>query len=180
MSQNVQITTALPSNNVTRDQLIESIESIVPRSAFTDNSTLGVDSQKIIAKPIIPRWTKISKTYTDFATAGTTSTINLFTVAAGTIIHSVKVKHSATFTGGGVTAATLSVGISGSLTKYVNAHNVFQATGDTVQAIGPSAPTAEDHANTVTTQATLTTTTANTNALTSGTVDIWILYSQAI
>lgn len=180
MSQNVQITTALPANNVTRDQLIESIESIVPRTAFTDDSTIGVDAQKLVAKAIIPRWVKVSKTHTDFAAAATTSTINLFTLAAGSIVHSVKVKHSATFTGGGVTAATLSVGIAGTLTKYVNAHNVFQATGDTVLAIGPSTPTAENHASTVTVQATLTTTTANTNALTSGTVDVWILYSQAV
>lgn len=179
MSQALQITTALPSNNVTRDQLIESIESAVPRTAFTDDSTIGVTAQKLFVKTIVPRWAKITKTFSDWATGATTNTIDLFTLPAGAIVHSVKAKHSATFTGGTVSACTLSVGITGSATKYINAHNVFQATGNTVQAIGPSAPTAEDHASTVAVRGTLTSTGGNLNTLTSGTVDVWILYSAA-
>lgn len=180
MSQNVQITTSLPSNNVTRTQLIDSIESIIPRSTFTDDDTLGVSSQKLVAKPVIPRWVKVTKDYSLWSTAALTNTINLYTLAAGSIVHSVKVKHSAAFTGGAISACTLGVGITGSATKYISAFDVFQAPGATVLTIGPSTPTAENHTSSVAITALLTSTSANLSALTAGTVDIWILYSTAV
>ena len=123
---------------------------------------------------------KLTKVYSDFADASTSKTITLTTLPAGAVFNSAKAKHSASFTGGAVSAATLEVGISSDHDKYLVAFNVFQATGNAT--LGYNTPeVAETHAGAGTAiTGTLTTTSANTDQLTAGSVDIWIEYSVII
>jgi hypothetical protein len=120
---------------------------------------------------------KIPKTYTDFATGGTTNAISLVTLPASVVIHSVKLKHSASFSGGSIATYTIQVGITGTANKYLTASNVFQSPGDTVLFYN-NCEQAETHgAGGTDIKATATSGGANLDAATSGSVAIWIEYS---
>lgn len=120
------------------------------------------------------RIVKVTKLYSDFATAGTTNTINLFSLPANGKVRSVHIKHSASFTGGGITAYTVSVGIVGTLAKYAAAFDVFAAPGS-----GQDTNTQglESYSGATWLVATATSTTANLDQATAGSVDVWVEYS---
>lgn len=125
-----------------------------------------------------PTWVKKTLTYTQLAAAALTNSVALFNLPAKGVIHAVRIKHSASFTGGGITAYTVSVGITGSLTKYAGAFNVFQAVADTSagkQITGTVGTESDLTATSI--LATATSTTSNLNAATAGSVDIWVQIS---
>lgn len=128
-----------------------------------------------------PVWIKKTLSYTDFATAATTNTVELFSLPAQGVIHQVILKHSTSFTGGGLTTYTISVGVSGTLTKYLAAANVFQATGDTVlfpaSATSPVSQTAISFNATPISIVAAATGSGNLSLATAGSVDVWILTS---
>jgi len=128
--------------------------------------------------PDAPIWHQYTVESTDLDAAATTNDIELFSLDAGGIIHAVKIKHSVAFTGGIISAYTVSVGITGTLAKYHTAFNVFQAPGNTVQSIETNTET-ENHATSVSIRIAAISTGANLNAATGGTVDVWVLISQA-
>jgi len=72
-------------------------------------------------------YTKITKTYSDFATAGLTNTIDLFTLPAKTRVTDTFVKHDTQFLGGGITAYQIGCGVTGDLNKLSYDFDVFQA-----------------------------------------------------
>jgi hypothetical protein len=55
----------------------------------------------------------------------------LFLLGAGSKILGVEAKHSVAFAGGSLSAMTVSLGISGSATRYTAAFDCFQAVSDT-------------------------------------------------
>lgn len=70
--------------------------------------------------------------FADFSVAALTNDISLFNLNGGGIIHAIRIKHSIAFTGAGINAYTLSIGIVGNLNKYATAFDVFQAPGNTI------------------------------------------------
>jgi hypothetical protein len=72
-------------------------------------------------------YTKITKSYTDFATAGLINTIDLFTLPAKTQVSNTFIKHDTQFLGGGITAYKIGCGILGDLNKLSYDFDVFQA-----------------------------------------------------
>lgn len=62
---------------------------------------------------IIPAWTSIDLSHTQFQTAALTRSIVVYQLPAGGIIHGVKLKHSVTFDGPAITEYWLSVGFLG-------------------------------------------------------------------
>lgn len=128
---------------------------------------------------VVPTWVKYTVAETAFTAAATTETIELFSLAAGGIIHAVKQKHSASFTGGSISAFTTSVGITGTLEKYAANFDVFQATGDTVQQITGTLGT-EDHGSATSIKITAISTSDNVVNATAGSVDVWVLQSIAV
>ena len=126
-----------------------------------------------------PRWFKFTKTFTTLSAAATTNDIELFSLPAGGVVHAVKIKHSAAFTGGAISAYTVSVGIAGNLVKYSAAQNVFQAPGNTVFLLTATTGT-ENHGAATSIRLAATSTGANLNAATAGSVDVWVLLSKAV
>ena len=132
-----------------------------------------------VTPSLLGLWSKYTVPYTSLSTAATTNSITLFSLPAAGIIHGVKIKHSTAFSGGSISAYTVSVGISGTLAKYATAYNVFQAVAnDTFQLSNTLG--SENHASATNILITATSTGANLNAATAGSVDIWVLTSQAI
>ncbi len=128
----------------------------------------------------VPTWLMVgTRTYSDFATAGLTSSIALFNLAAAGIIHGVKIKHSIAFAGGAIATYTVSVGIVGTVAKYAAAYDVFQAVSGTAFQLSTTVGS-ESHTAGTSIIATATSTVANLDQATAGAVDIWALLSRAV
>lgn len=125
--------------------------------------------------PTVPRWIKITKTYTDFSTAGLTNEISIYTLPAKGIIHACQIFPSTVFSGGTIASYTISVGISGNATKYGVAANVF--TGATLSTINALIGI-ESMSGTTSIKATAISTVGLLNAASAGSVDIYLLISQ--
>lgn len=132
------------------------------------------------ANPIIgaPYWVKITKSYTDFSVAALTNTINIYTIAAKGFIHSSYVVVNTEFDGPSAGKATIGIGSAsdGNIVKYMN--EVSIAYGNTTMAesynplIGMESLQSEKFIT-----ATLTSD-INLNALTQGSVSIYLLISK--
>jgi hypothetical protein len=149
-----------------------------PTSDLVD-STLQVTANQIGLANTAPRWTKYTKGYADFSIASTTSADNtIVSLGAGAVVHLVKVITTTGFTGVGVTAANLSVGITSSdPDDYINDTSVFAATTTAGGEYTGTDFLAEDGATPILCQ--LKTVTANIDQLTAGSVDVWIFWSIA-
>jgi len=127
----------------------------------------------------LPRWVKVTKTFTDLSFAGLTNDIEVYSLAAGGVIHNVKVKHSASFTGGTIATYDVSIGITGNFTKYSALFDVFQAPGNTVQQFSTNAGT-EDHGAATSIRIQATSSGDDLDQATTGSVDVWLLVSTAL
>jgi hypothetical protein len=121
------------------------------------------------------QWIKITKTYTDFSTAGLTNTISIYTLPAKGVVHGVQLNPSVAFSGGLIATYTISVGITGNNVKYQAATNVFTGASFTVNT--SALMFVENIGGTTTINATAISTVGNLNAATAGSVDIWLLVS---
>lgn len=123
-----------------------------------------------------PKWQRFTVASTDFATAATTNTKTIYALPARSVIHAAVIKHSVAFLGGAITAYTISVGISGTPTKYTPALNVFVAASNTGFAQSATGLNSVENMGASTNiLATATSTTANLNAATQGAAEIWLL-----
>jgi hypothetical protein len=90
-------------------------------------------------------WTKYTKTYSDLSAAAATNDIELFSLAAKTVIHAVVIKSTTQFSGGTISSYGVSVGIAGDLDKYSEVeggtatHEVGGAVSDTNFGLGSKA-----------------------------------------
>lgn len=125
--------------------------------------------------PNTASWIKVTKAYTDFSTAGLTNDISIYTLPAKGIIHACQMVATTKFSGGLISAYTISVGISGNLVKYSAAVNSF--TGASLSQ--PSAITGiESTSGTTDIRAAAISVTGLLNAATAGSIDIYLLISQ--
>jgi len=122
------------------------------------------------------QWTLYTVLESAFTAAATTEDIELFSLPARGVIHKVVLKHTASFTGGALTAFTLSVGITGTLAKYAIAFDVFQATGDALFGFNVL-PNMETLGAVTSIKVAATSTTDDVIAATAGSCDIWVLTS---
>ena len=84
-----------------------------------------------VALPPDERCTTFTIPETDLTAAATTEDETLFELQSGHKVSGVFVKHSTAFSGGSLTAMTVSVGDSSGTTFYTSAFDVFQAVSDT-------------------------------------------------
>lgn len=140
----------------------------------------GLDSSSRLEQanltPAAPCWTKYTVTYAQVAAAALTNDIELLSLPAKGMIHSVVIRHSASFTGGLVGGYTLSVGIAGNLVKYAIAFNTFQAAGAGTLGIN-SIPGVESVSGATSIRVAATSLTGLLSAATQGSADIWVLTS---
>lgn len=131
-----------------------------------------------IGAPVM-QWKKFTVLETAFTAAATSESITLFTLAAGEIIHVTKIKHSASFTGGTLSAWTMEVGISGDEAKYASAFDTFQAAADTTFQLSAGLGS-ENHGAGTAILLTARSTADDVLDATAGSVDVWVLISKAI
>jgi hypothetical protein len=124
----------------------------------------------------VPYWTKYTKTYTDLSTAGLTNDIELFSLPAKTVIHKTVVKHSVAFSGSTIASYTISVGIAGTLAKFIAAFDVFQAVAATTFSSAATTinQSPENFTSAVSVRIAAVAVGANLSAATAGSVDMWV------
>ena len=127
---------------------------------------------------------KVTKSYTDFSTAGTSNAIEAFSLPAGCVLLKAKIKHSTSFRGGAIGSYTIALGLAGNTTKYMAGFNVFQNVANTTLQFTldstSSLPDGPDQGSATSIKATAQSTGANLNAATQGAVDIWLLVASTL
>lgn len=117
-------------------------------------------------------WVKYTKTYTDFATNGTSNTVTIFTLPIKGIVHAIAINPTVTFSGGTLAVYRISLGIGGNTTKYASNANVF--TGATYAALGNNLESVSATTDVI---ATISSVGDNLDQATQGSVDIYFLVS---
>jgi len=177
MSNKFETTQELPERDCTRENIYDLLRTMDHGTGGVDNLTLQVLAGVLSARYAVPRWKKFTVTHTQLQAAATTNNITLFTLPGHGVIHAVKMKHSAAFTGGAISAYTINIGITDNLTKYTIPHNVFQAPGDTVMQLDTTAGFETANSSGKDIKIAATSTGANLSASTAGSIDVWVLYS---
>lgn len=139
-------------------------------------NSVNAASYLVAGVAAVPTWTKYTVPYSAFSVAANTNAITLFTLPAGGFILGVKIKHSTAFSGGGLTAYTISVGITGNDTKFASPFDVFQAVSGTAFQATQNFDS-EDHDNPTTINIVATSTGDTLDNVTAGSVDVWVLTS---
>ena len=127
----------------------------------------------------IPNWVRVTKSYSDFSTAGLTNDIEVYSLPAGYAIHACVIKQSVAFAGGAISDYDISVGIVGTLAKYCAAHDVDSA----VTATNFTSATTfgiESFTAATSIRGAATSVGANLNAATAGSVTFYLLVSKLI
>lgn len=140
---------------------------------YMSGVTSGVQAQLTAS----PRWTKYSVVHTALQAAALTNDIELFSAAAKTVIHKIVIKNTTAFAG--TASYTLSVGISGTLTKYIAAFDVAQAVA--AATFGVSAATVvetpENFSSATSIRLSAVSTVQNLSSSSAGAADIYVLTS---
>lgn len=139
------------------------------------SSIVGAGIMQLQPRPI---WYKVADLIDPsyFSAVALTNSIPLFQLPGRGIIHGIKIKHEQSFAGGGITAYTVSVGITGTLAKYATAFDVFQVASPTAYQLSSNF-SGENDITATQIFATATSTTADLNVATTGLVNIWALLS---
>ena len=129
------------------------------------------------ANPSFARWTKYTIAATDFTAAAATEDIEIFTLPIRGTIHRVVLKHSVAFSGGSLASMTVSVGVTGSLSKYAVPFDVFQAPSDTTFGFN-NLPGMENFGATFSVRAEAIAGGDTLDNVSTGSLDIWFLTSE--
>lgn len=121
-----------------------------------------------------PCWQKFTIGEAALTDADTSEDETLFTCTQFCKLRGAVVKHSASFTGGTLSAMTVSVGTASAPTTYTAAFDIFQATGDTVFQDTDMLSSATMAAAGHTVIAQFNSTGDNVVNATAGSVDIWV------
>lgn len=126
-------------------------------------------------------WVKVTKNYLDFAFAGLSNEIEIYSLPAKSVCHGIAMHHTESFQGGAISTYQIKAGIPGNTALYVVLGNVKQAPGDTVifPAINNSGlvPVPRNMASASPITATAVATGANLDQANQGSVDFYLLVS---
>lgn len=151
-------------------------DQVVTAADLNEISEFTAEGNPLLVDPI-PAWFRVRVSYSDFSTAATTNNIELYELPAAGLVEAVAIVHSTPFTGGSISAYTLSVGITGTLNKYASAFDVFQAAGSTVFQVSTTVGMESTSAAT-SIKVAATSTGDDLDAATAGSADIYIKMSR--
>lgn len=158
------------------------VDTVAAGSSTDEALVIGSDGEvkKVPQSSAGPQWIRITKSYTDFSAAATSSFDIIYSLPAGKVLHAAIFKHSTSFSGGSIASYTLSLGLVGNATAFIPPFDVLQTAAGNVIA-KPSAaivPAPYNMGGTTGITMTATSTGANLSAATQGSVDIYLLISN--
>lgn len=127
---------------------------------------------------VLPVWKKFTVTHTALQAAALTNDIELHSLVALGVVHSVVIKPTVQFAGTGITGYVVSVGLAAALNKYTLDFNVKQAVGDAVFEASSPGVSPEDFGSATSIRIAATSVGANLDQSTAGSVDVWLLLSK--
>ncbi len=180
-------------HNGLRDNVPRKAVSLTGQNFYTQGRLPFADASGFLAEDSGLSWDNTNKRLVVGAAGGTLPTWNKFTIGEAALtdadtsedealftalqhqkVHAITIKHSAAFTGGGLSSMTISIGTAASPTYYVAAYNIFQAVGDLVfldeNIFGSVTMAAAGHP----VIARFTSGGGNVADATAGSVDVWI------
>lgn len=126
------------------------------------------------------KWVKVTKTYAQLAAAGLTNDIEAYSLPSGWVLQEAMVRMTTAFTGGLIASYTMSLGLSGTLAKYMAATSVFASppAGITGNQIPGSLPDAPSFGGATSIRLAAISTVGLLNAATAGSIDIYLCIAQ--
>ena len=125
-------------------------------------------------------WQKFTVTHATLQAAALTNNTTLLTIPAKNIVEQVLIKTSTAFSGGAISAYSLTIGITGSESKYMTAYDAFAAvSGGNYNMAGNSVAGADLNASEAI-KLFATSVGANLDQSTAGSVDIWVKTSVLV
>lgn len=161
----------IDSANVTYDNATSGLTATDTQAAIDE-----IDATLDTTLASISTWTKYTVSHTTLQAAALTNDAELFSLAAQGVIEKVIVKHTTAFAGTGITAYSISVGVTGELDKYAIDFDVFQAVADTTFDTNNSLGM-ENFGSATSIRIAAESTGANLDQSTAGSVDIYVLAS---
>ena len=122
-----------------------------------------------------PKWIKVAtKTFTDFATAGVTRSVDIYNLPSRGYICDAKIIPTTDFSGGAITAVSMSIGIAGELERYRGKQDVYLGNTILGELISPIAGIDSISSETII-SATCISTTDNLDQLATGVAEFYLL-----
>jgi hypothetical protein len=118
----------------------------------------------------------VTKSYTDLAAASTANDIEILSLPAGGVVWFATLRHTTTFSGGGIVGYIVNLGKTGTENHYVSGRSVSGAVVDTFTSMIGGFKR-DDASNAISIRLFADSTGANLNAATAGSVNIDIWYS---
>lgn len=161
------------------------IKNLADPSAPQEAATKNYVDNAVAAIPLpdasSPKWFRNQIGYSTLVALGGATTAGngvVFTLNPFSVVEAVLIKHSAAFTGSGITGVTVSLGVTGDATKYTSAFDINQAAAGTTYQVSSVTAAANDIAAGEDVRIFVNSVGANLNQLTAGQFEIWIKYSQ--
>lgn len=166
-----QLATLISTNitdNANKENTAERVREVL--NDMNDSLLNNLDSSNI------PSWKRFSVNYADFSAGALTESITLCTIEAKEFIHDARIVPTTDFSGGAIATYTLSIGITGDLTKWRGNRSVF--TGNTTGTLAEGASGGlGSYTTTTDVKVTAITTVGNLNVATQGEAYIYLLTS---
>ncbi len=131
----------------------------------------------IVPATIYPSWKKITKTYSDFSTAGLTNNISIYTLQPKEVILAYSIKHTTQFSGTLITSILASIGIVGTLALFLQGTTNMTGAPNGVDINIGNSVFMQSTSGTTDVRLTLVSIGAFLNALTAGVVEVQLLTS---
>lgn len=146
----------------------------VSNAVNTLTTAHGGTGASTLAAATVATWTKYSVVHTALQAAALTNDIELFSLPAKTLIHRVIIKTTTVFAG--TTTYTLSVGIVGSLVKYIAVVDVMVAVAATTFGIAAATvnATLENFSAATSIRLSAISTVQNLDQSSAGAVDVYV------
>lgn len=121
----------------------------------------------------VASWRKVTVPYTTLQTAAITNNVAVMTLAAREVVHYALFRVTTAFSG--TTTLTLSLGITGSVAKYVTAQTALSTS--VLNGVSLSTPVVESASATTNLNLDAIATVQNLSSLSQGSIDIFVLTS---
>lgn len=128
--------------------------------------------------PVTPHWLKITKTFSDFSTAGLTNNIEVYSLPAKAVIHSIIMKPTTVFSGGTIATYSISVGRTGVLDYFMLGADMKSSASSTTFYNSETFPQPMDFSSVASIRAQAISTVGNLNTATQGSADFYLLISN--
>ena len=169
----------LPAQRVSRQDIYDLVENIKPAAGIVDGVSVAVEDGRLKAAPAVMYWRKLTVTHADLNIQAYTVYLPLFTTTGVGMCYGVYAKHTTAFSGTGITAATVSVGLTGSPEYFMTAFDIKQAVAAEANKLNlPASDGLIGRGNTL--YACFVTAGAKAYDLTAGAVNIFVLYSELV